>query len=1025
MKSERNPEKLIRGLRRHTSAQKDQQILNDAFAALQDTVGRKQNARDYSLWLLTGGVVAAAVVIILLAVTAHQNGPKKPTGVFAVNEPDKIEETQDLVEKKPAVAIEKKLPEKKQTVKLENEIRTLLDMYATKDVNGFLEVVAEADVGTRLLAVYLLGEVGNANALEVLEELSTAYDGNTPDPFAEAAAKIRKRLEMEKEKKTEGKEIKKKEKKPTAKKQQKIEGVVYRGTVRDEHGEGIEGVQVRCVDYDHDTGLRRQKIFGLSNKEGTFEAGPLPVQRRRLGRCLIFEHPDYSIGWVRMFPSANFDKDNVKVTLFEPARVGGRVVDKQGEPVEGATVTAEVRIGYNQLDLDGRNGLAVQTDAKGWFMFEQIPEPARLHIEVMCKGYARYTTRTYGKPAPGTYPVRAGQEDLEIVLEPGGCLKGQLVLNGKNYERKGILVWASKPESKSCRARTDANGAFEIIGLGTGSYKISIWARSILELTKAGLVCEPVLVDIDLQEDGLPLTLELKEGFRVPVRVYDQDTGGGVPNTWVSASLKENNEIQVSSGQTDFEGRCSLSLRPGEYTLVVYGWEEGRRSKFSKDFEIMDNNEINGVEIGIKSRPYVAGWLVDSNNNPVVGQVHLDYGISPAKTDANGAFVAPEPHYYGRDDKEVCFAFDAQKKRGRMFLWDPNEVTNDIEIQVEPLAQIRGRIVDEKGNPINWAEPELHIMLSKQRGRCVHFGNWLWKLDRDEDGEFLFKDVPVGLPLKVFVEGRGGQESVVIEKLPAGETFDVGNMVLKPDKEFVAYKNQMDGKLTGQVFDANNQPLAGIKVQVLARWSSDSITDTTDLNGRYEFEGLPRGKRLSIMLQTQDYLPDHFWAECDGNDFDMHVFRRKPRLIKTDKPEVFIKKLKAGEAVKLFGMKLVTVTAELQHEYDLYSSKGALVLDPGPHYEHLDIGTLRRGSYFRTIGKKEIASVEEMVFELMRIHNKQRSSMAEGGKGHVRVVFVTGDRSSTQYIRIDENNEKDLKAVCKALKEAGYGDAGD
>ena len=118
------------------------------------------------------------------------------------------------------------------------------------------------------------------------------------------------------------------------------------------------------------------------------------------------------------------------------------------------------------------------TGHEGRFVVKNVFDGARLSIDVTKKGCALYTTRIYSgdnfPDRPDTYPVRAGQEDLLIKLNPGGSVRGRLVFAGEAYQQEGAVIKADGAGFDGW-AITDEKGQFcgKLLGdLGADVIKI-------------------------------------------------------------------------------------------------------------------------------------------------------------------------------------------------------------------------------------------------------------------------------------------------------------------------------------------------------------------------------------------------------------------------------------------------------------------------------------------------------------------------------------------------------------------------
>lgn len=937
MKPLKKIEKLVKKFSIDTNAETNELVLNELLEAQTKSNKAKLSSPQLNIRRITIKrriikFAAAAVIIIgvMVGVKVFTGRGEKPEETV-VKQPD-VPEKKDIIQ-----IVKDDKPDL--DVKLETELGKIRQMVAAGDVDGLAAVLSngEFEFESKVAAANYLAKIGDLSTIEALEKASDEWErGDVDNSFTAAIEEIKERVEQEEQ---EAELVKSGEAKPEATLAVKEpaaeakETITYRGIVTNESDQAIERVAVRS-----NLRLRQAMEFkgweaeASTNGEGEFEIGPLVVVDDKKGsRTLLFEHPDYAIGWFSPNWSRDVEPNAVKVTLLEPATVSGTVVDEDGNPIEGAMIEAHLQLSfprrYFYFDMSRTNNMAVITDADGRFVMDKIPEGARLHIDVSKKGYVHYSSREESRS--DMHPIRTG-EDLQIVLEYGGVIKGHLVLNGKDYEKKDLMVIAQG--AGRGWAKTDEQGRFEIIGLREGSYTVTLHTDS---MTEEDLVCKGVSdYSIKVGKVGSDVKLELQKGLPVTVKAIDEQTGEAVEKVAFSIKLQKNKDVHVSWGTTGDEGRCAVRLAPGEYTLSAQGWKNGQFHQFSKDFDVNAGSEDLTVEVAVTPRPFVYGWLVDANDNPVRGTVILGHD-KPIETYENGEFEIQEPWWHP-SDIHIGYAFDAEKKLGRGFFWKPSDDANDLEIVLEPLTTIVGQIVDEDGIGVGDVNPKISILLG--HGMSTGSSNKLWKMTIESDGWFRFEGVPVGLPMKVFVEKPGYQGSAELPELDAGETVEAGDVILKPLYGFEDDRTEWTGTISGRVINENNEPMVGFKVDTSI--GTKHFADVTDTKGRYALTGLPKGKKLYVGLYAPGYGHNYSNVVCDGNDFDIQIFPQGWDLLDKEAPGLFVEKWLNTEPITLEQYRgkavLLQIGAYLPHYLDdlggvqkvlkKYGDKGLIII---------------------------------------------------------------------------------------------------
>jgi hypothetical protein len=119
----------------------------------------------------------------------------------------------------------------------------------------------------------------------------------------------------------------------------------------------------------------------------------------------------------------------------------------------------------------------------------------------------------------------------------------------------------------------------------------------------------------------------------------------------------------------------------------------------------------------------------------------------------------------------------------------------------------------------------------------------------------------------------------------------------------------------------------------------------------------------------------------------------------------------------VLGMKLTDTTPELRAAYDLFDVSGALILDPGPKPERLNIGKLEHGYNFWMVGNKRIGSVREFVEQILT-----EVGDADRDQYTIRCVYsfsrLDFDGTNTQYLKLTKADIEQLKGILEQLSAA-------
>ncbi|NIP26212.1 MAG: hypothetical protein GWN67_27510 [Phycisphaerae bacterium] len=759
------------------------------------------------------------------------------------------------------------LPTAQASDKLYEELNEAWEMFAAGDVDGLVAILLQGQFKeSKVAAANYLAKIGDLSAIGPLEKLAEEWEGVPADnPFAAAVSEIRKRLEEE-------------DNEVTTQITEAEKTITRSGVVLDPNDNPIEGVDIRAELY-YNGCYRDWRIFAettakaRTNKSGQFKLSA-PSAGYGMHLIMVYEHPEYATAWYHDIRGV-LKNMSVRMVRAEPSFVAGQVIDEDGNVIEGATVRALVKRHQSYPQTGRGSTVTTYTDSKGWFLFDKLYEGARLHIDAWKEGYLRYSTESIGRD---TYPVRAGMDYLLFTLEPGGTIIGHLTSQGKPYRREGFLIVARQTGSRAYgQAVTDKNGEFKISGLDSKRrYTLTINERFF---AGTGLICKPAENIRVVAGEKSRVAVELQAGVPVTFQIIDRNTGRAVYNQPFSVVLWDPNHIEtrkpvnirVTSGRTDASGRCVLMLTPNDsYQLHTNEWDaqSEREERHSHDFKVgADINEVS-VEVSITSCPRLYGRLVDIEGEPVEGQVTASG--EQAISNVAGEFALRRPHQINLNRAGYAFnAFNKDKRLGRAFFFPEIIDTNETEIVLEPLVDIVGRVIDPNGEGLADAPPKVGILTSDGRWYRER-GSW-WKTVVDKDGYFRIKGVPVGVPMVVSITPPGAEPDVILGPLQPGEEIDVGNIVVKGE-ELKQLREPADaewnGTLSGLLTDEYGDPAMGTLVQIsLGR---RYFRDFTDIDGRYQLTGLPRGEKLKLNIEHR-YAPASYDVVCDGNDFDVQL----------------------------------------------------------------------------------------------------------------------------------------------------------
>jgi protocatechuate 3,4-dioxygenase beta subunit len=450
------------------------------------------------------------------------------------------------------------------------------------------------------------------------------------------------------------------------------------GRVVDTDGRPLAGVEILGPSEEG----RSHRRLAVSGPDGTFAV--------RAQTDLTFGYIAVCLpGWLEenLSYEEGVPRAPVELRLGRPARLGGRVIDSQGQPVEGIKLSVEFvgpgKASYCEEDPHFRTGV---TDAEGRFSFDGL-EPGRYRV---------------GGVAPNYGPLQA--EPVERAREAELVIPGDwATLEGRIFDAEGAPVEGALIHTSSLLpdpVLTDATGAYRISRVAQGQAKFRVshptagWGEDFIEVSGR----------------------TLRHDFRLPRltplegRILGSD-GSPVANPSLTVASRP---IEVGA-----DGRFRTAVPPGWHQLDVQasGWGPAREG-------ITVGDEPFDVEIRLPRPALIRGRVT---------------GLSPGESAHVELKKSLGSYEGGRPDARGCFQLYAFTPGDRTLIAFSNgrrlerriHVDEGTEIMVEdfrfsPLPRVRGRVLDPEGRPLTLATD---VILFLPRDRKEH-------LELEDDGTF-------------------------------------------------------------------------------------------------------------------------------------------------------------------------------------------------------------------------------------------------------------------------------------------------
>jgi len=229
-------------------------------------------------------------------------------------------------------------------------------------------------------------------------------------------------------------------------------GTSIGGIVRDEQGRPIEGVTVALYESSpEDRGreaLDFDEITARTDAQGRWHLDLIPAKLDPGHLHIMYSHPDFLSPIDRMNSQPRespeqLRKQSVVTVLRKGITITGRVLDRDGHPITGASV----RLGDGGVNLP-----ATKTEAEGQFRIGNATAGESL-LTAQAPGHA---------PEMKSANLRPDLSPVEFRLGPGHTIRGRVV-DAQGRPVAGVIVGAfiwRGHQSPAWRADTDAEGRF-------------------------------------------------------------------------------------------------------------------------------------------------------------------------------------------------------------------------------------------------------------------------------------------------------------------------------------------------------------------------------------------------------------------------------------------------------------------------------------------------------------------------------------------------------------------------------------
>jgi len=407
------------------------------------------------------------------------------------------------------------------------------------------------------------------------------------------------------------------------------------------------------------------------------------------------------------------DMQVLKGQKADPSRISGIVVDQQGTPIQGVLV--DVWSWYS--------GNETYTDKKGFFQLNGF-DPDQKTVEI------RFSKVKYSPRYIFNQPL--GLKNTQVILDDKTYFEGKVIDSNLNPVPNALIRAIAGP--KRAEGVVIGEVPTEITSRDDGSYRLYVQADDYDIQVKAaqGVVRLPK-VDISKNE-AKQLDLKLSDSVTFLAKVVDKQTAQPVEgfrlSHWkhpgVDGTSDPNGLIEITGmlpGKFDFQVEAKQCGRWWSGQSVSQ-WNhyriDDKDTGWQRNFDTLDFNlivDMEPVTIFTEKTVRITGKVLDPDGNAVAGatatlartgsgnSITGDTRYSFA-TDENGSFEMVVPA--SKEAQYNLLAHDGKYNEWRKWAngvlppikTNPGDIINDIVIELEKPAFVKGKVLDSSGNPV-------------------------------------------------------------------------------------------------------------------------------------------------------------------------------------------------------------------------------------------------------------------------------------------------------------------------------------
>lgn len=542
--------------------------------------------------------------------------------------------------------------------------------------------------------------------------------------------------------------------------------------------------------------------------------------------------------------------DEFEFQIVKGVKVGGVVIDEQGNPISGAKV--EVRVDVEEVMDRSKPSISTWlaededtavTDQEGRWHISNAPSQDKDRLTILTRvlhdAYVGDSNWGELQKQSNVKTKDFYDQSASIQMPTGYRICGYIANPAGEPIKEGTVLWNDRPywHQGVDETKIQSDGRFESAVLPAGKYPVTIIAPGFA----------PVLKEIELSDELQDLHFRLEMGKTITIKVQDGD-GNPVPNPWIGIRGWRG----IESLHNHIHSNILPSGIPGRGDENgVYQWDWAPEDAVKFQIAARDVQPIE-MELVPRSEPYVItlqprlkywGRVTDA----VTGKPISNFRVTPVNVfrpdfisaSSFNASVGRDGRYEHEinepdDGRKYRFRFEADGYRAMMLPYDldPNDGPQQIDLKLEPAKPLRGRVVDSKGTGIEKAQ----VILATPTV-IPHTGNTELESTDRADGRMTDANGWFEFP---------AQSEPYIIRVVAEEGF--AEHRFQADDTLSTFQVKPWANLSGRLVQ-DQKPVAEQRVyfRVLEQGVAeeprfqDSYYSETDANGQFHFDRIPPG----------------------------------------------------------------------------------------------------------------------------------------------------------------------------------------